>query len=519
MQSDYVPELNLEGSPTIWRYMMSKAQVRIIMGPVGSGKSVGSCSEIMRLAMEQEPSPPWPLDRRDCAWQPGVRYVKAGVVRNTYGELKSTTLETWTDIFPEARCGPVVHSAPIEHHIKIPGELDLQVLFVSADRPKDVRKLLSLELTFLWFNEVREIEASVFRAASDRIGRYPSMKHHGVFATRDCIIGDTNPPDEDHWLYELENEAPENHEFFHQPPAVLKLDQKPPEVDFEYESRDLITAAGHQYIINPKAENLKNLKPGYYPSKLPGKTEAWIDVYYRSKYGVLEDGTPVIKRYTENLMMVPDLQVLPDRELLIGIDLGGGTLAPAAVIGQRHVNGAWLIHAEVVATDMGIDEFARQIKLTLDEIFEGRQIDRGWGDPAGNNRDEIYEVAVMQHMRDRGIPIYAAPTNNEQSRIDAIGAPMTRLIMGKPGFLIHRRCKVLRAGLGGKWRYKRLQVSGTDRYANKPEKNRWSHPCDGLGYLLSGGGEYRQLQGRGKHKTGLYSKPINGFKRFNPVTR
>lgn len=517
--NDYVPELNLEGSPTIWKYMSSDAWIRIIMGPVGSGKSVGSCSEIMRLAMMQEPSPVYPLDRNDCAWIPGVRYVKAGVVRNTYGELKSTTLETWTDIFPEARCGPVVHSAPIEHHIKIPGELDLQVLFVSADRPKDVRKLLSLELTFLWFNELREIEKSVFNAASDRVGRYPSMKHHGVFATRDCIIGDTNPPDEDHWLYELELEMPENHEFFHQPPAVLKLNEKPPEVDFKVDEKDIIRSAGHEYVLNPKAENSRNLKPGYYQSKIPGKTEAWIDVYYRSKYGVLEDGQPVIKAYNDNTMSFDNLPVLPERELLIGIDLGGGTLAPAAIIGQRHLSGAWLIHAEVVAENMGIDEFARQIKITLEEVFQGRQIDRGWGDPAGNNRDEIYTVAVIQHMRDRGIPIFPAPTNATQARIDATTAPMTRLIQGKPGFMVHKRCKILRAGLAGKWRYKRLQVAGSERYATTPEKNRWSHPCEGCGYLLTGGGEYRQLQGRDQRKKDSFSKPINGFKRFNPVTR
>lgn len=515
MKNDFVPELNLNGSPTIWKYMMSKARVRIIVGPVGSGKSVGSCSEIMRLAMEQEPSPDIP----GCGWEPGVRYVKAGVVRNTYGELKSTTLETWTDIFPEARCGAVVHSAPIEHHIKIPGELDLQVLFVSCDRPKDVRKLLSLELTFLWFNELREIEQAVFNAAGDRVGRYPSKKHHGVFATRDCIIGDTNPPDEDHWLYELELEAPENHEFFHQPPAVLQLDTKPPEVDFEYQERDVIQAAGNRYILNPKAENVANLKPGYYQSKLPGKTPAWINIYYRAKYGYVEDGSPVIKKYDDSLMMMPDLPILDDRELLIGMDIGGGTLAPAAVIGQRHNSGAWLILAEVVCNDMGLENFSRQIHLTLDELFNGRPIDKGWGDPAGKDRDPLYETTILQHMRNKNIPVQAAPTNAEQARIDAIGAPMERLIMGKPGFLIHKRCKVLRAGLQGKWRYKRLQVAGSERYATKPEKNKYSHPCDALGYLLCGGGEFRQLKGRTNRTQERFSKPINGFKRFNPVTR
>lgn len=97
-------------------------------------------------------------------------------------------------------------------------------MFVSADRPKDVRKLLSLELSFLWFNEFREIERAIFTAAGDRIGRYPSIKNHGVFATRDCMIADTNPPDEDSWIYDLEMEAPEGFEFFaNHPPYSRRM--------------------------------------------------------------------------------------------------------------------------------------------------------------------------------------------------------------------------------------------------------------------------------------------------------
>jgi len=33
--------LDLSESPTVWRFMQSEAFVRIIIGPVGSGKSTG----------------------------------------------------------------------------------------------------------------------------------------------------------------------------------------------------------------------------------------------------------------------------------------------------------------------------------------------------------------------------------------------------------------------------------------------------------------------------------------------
>ena len=36
-------------------------------------------------------------------------------------------------------------------------DLDLEVIFLALDRPEDVKKLLSLELTGIWINEAREI--------------------------------------------------------------------------------------------------------------------------------------------------------------------------------------------------------------------------------------------------------------------------------------------------------------------------------------------------------------------------
>nr|AKH47363.1 hypothetical protein DVVG_00034 [uncultured marine virus] len=438
---------------------------------------------LMDLALKQEPSP-----------EDGIRYSKAGIIRNTYAELKTTTLETWKDFFPEESCGAVVHGAPITHHIKIPGFLDFMVLFVSADRPKDVKKLLSLELSFLWFNEFREIERPIFTAGTDRIGRYPSLKHHGVFATRDCVICDTNPPDEESWQYDLELESPEGHEFFHQPPAIWPVDEIPEGI--EYNPKDLIETGGRQYLANPHAENKPNLKPGYYESKVPGKTHDWIRVYYQSKYGYVADGKPVIPNYDDTTMSREDLPILQDQPLLVGIDIGGGTLSPAAIIGQRHPRGVWMIHAEVVPGEMGLERFSDAINYTLATIFDNRKIDKGWGDPAGRNRDPLFEVAILQHMRNKGIPIWEAPTNAIKARIEAITAPMGRYIDGQPGFLIHKRCKKLRSGLAAKWKYKKIQVVGPERFAATPDKNEYSHPCDGLGYLLLGGGENQQMRGR-----------------------
>ena len=52
---------------------------------------------------------------------------------------------------------------------------------------------------------------------------------------------------------------------------------------------------------------------------------------------------------------------------------------------------------------------------------------------------------------------------------------------------------VLVAGMGGQYAYPKLQVSGGARYADLPMKNRYSHVCDALQYMVLGGGEGRML--------------------------
>jgi hypothetical protein len=488
----YHKTLNFAGSPTVWDMINDPSFIRVIRGAVGSGKSTGMCAEIMRLAMCQEPA------------ADGWRYCKAGVVRNTYGELMTTTLATWRSIYPEEVFGPVRHGAPITHHIRIPGDngnpgIDLLVEFMALDRVKDVKKLLSWEGSVIWFNELREVAKQIFDAATARVGRYPSKAQRGVNCTRAAILGDTNPPDEDHWLYALERDDPEGFAFFDQPPAVLELH----EVDWDYRPADVIEAAGTHYVVNPDAENLDNLPEGYYRRMLPGKDLEWIAVYAQGRYGFVADGKPVVPEYRDDLMARDDLPVLEDRPLLMGIDIGGGTLAPAAIVGQLHERGIWLIHLEVCALDMGLERFSTQVVQDVATTFPNRNIDRAWADPAGNQRDPLFEQTIIDHMRhSAGIPTFAAPTNDIRSRITAWRTPMGRLIDGQPGVLLNRQhCRTLRAGLSGRWRYRRMQISGTERFSEKPEKNDYSHPCDAGGYLLLGGGEFRSMKGRDKSMT------------------
>ena len=141
-------------------FMKDETFFRGIRGPVGSGKSVGCCVEVFRRALQQKKAPD------------GIRKSRWAIIRNTNPQLRTTTIKTWLDWFPETDWGKFTWSVPYTHHIK-KGDIDLEVIFLALDRPEDVKKLLSLELTGIWINEAREIPKSIIDACTMRVGRYP----------------------------------------------------------------------------------------------------------------------------------------------------------------------------------------------------------------------------------------------------------------------------------------------------------------------------------------------------------
>ena len=163
---------------TAKNFMLSNKFVRGLRGPVGSGKSVACCIEIFRRAAEQEPG------------KDGIRRTKWAVIRNTNPELRTTTIATWLQWFPEDQWGNFRWSPPFTHKIR-KGDIDLEVLFLPLDTPDDVKKLLSLELTGVWINEAREVPKAIVDGATSRVGRFPSKKD-GASPTWNGVIMDTN---------------------------------------------------------------------------------------------------------------------------------------------------------------------------------------------------------------------------------------------------------------------------------------------------------------------------------------
>jgi hypothetical protein len=139
---------------------------------------------------------------------------------------------------------------------------------------------------------------------------------------------------------------------------------------------------------------------------------------------------------------------------------------------------------------MGLERFTEALEQYLSEEFAGIPISAMWGDPATEQRDQVYEFKVRECFTAHGWPFRSAPTQDVATRVDAIRNPCTRLVAGKPGLLVNtRRAPRVHKALSGAWFYRRVQVTGVERFEQKPCKNEFSHPAEALGYLLCGGGE------------------------------
>lgn len=540
--------LNFDRSPTVQKFHESPAFVRGLMGPVGSGKSVGCCFELFHIACTQ-----WPNNQ-------GVRKSRFIVVRNTSPQLETTTIKTWTEWFPEEVFGKISRKAPFTQMMKFRlsdgTQVESEVIFLALDQPEDIKKLLSFECTAIWYNEAREIDKSLVDAGTGRVGRYPSKKdipdelirlqadaveefskqhncyytcdffHESIarrfygqdfenaamskdefdkkirdvlaqkgisWPTRACIIMDTNPPNDDHWWFDYA----ENDGWRRDPESGMMRDLESLPVTDRWA---FFRQPGGR---TPQAENLQNLSPGYYQRQMLGKDADYIRVMIDGDYGMLQAGQPVYKASFNKELHVNNDVIGIDRRAItyIGVDSSGRN--PSAVFGQWNDDRTQLrIVRELVCQDMGAEIFAQMLKRVLNEEFaEGDK--KAWGDPAGTYKSNSDERTYFDIVRkNAGLTLLPAPVLRIQPRIESVRGMFMRLTYGgRPAIIISPNCKVLISGLSGGYKFRQLKVSGEARYHEEPEKNRYSDVQDALQYLVCGLGEYKNLTGRGNHAT------------------
>lgn len=435
--------LDISYTPTATgaKFMASDSRMRVLMGPVGSGKSVTCCFEIIRRAGQQKPS------------ANGIRKSRCIVVRETVRQLVDTTIKTFTDWFPPGVCGHYMRTTKT-YFFKV-GDVECEIMFRALDDADDVANLNSLEATFAWVNESRDIHPDILDALSKRVGRFPSAKDGGP--SWFGIFMDTNPPTMDTWHYYM----------------MEQLDPKDGASPNDNGWDVFKQPSGR----SPYAENIENLPEGYYDTQ--GRSEEYIRVFIDGEYGLSLAGTPVFKYFRPDYHMSRGpLRPFSNgtRPVIVGMDLG---LTPAAVIGQQDPRGRALVMAEAVSFDMGIQRFVRTVlKPLLFERFSGAPV-IVVVDPAGVQRAQTDERSAVDIIKAEGFRVMPARTNSITARIAAVDDYLMRQVDGDPAFLVDPRCTRLKAAMMGGYRFKK-NGEGLEKGG---DAGKHSHIGDAISYL------------------------------------
>ena len=446
--------------------MRSKAFVRFILGPVGSGKTTGVMFEVFRRACEQVPGPD------------GIRRTRFVIVRNTLSQLKQTVLK---DV--EAWFGRFAYFKASENVIQIRiDDVWSDWYLIPLDDPTNQQRLLSLQLTGAWINEFIEVDPDLIPAIAGRCGRYPSAAQGG--ASWFGIVGDSNMPNAgSRWHEQLDINVPEGWEVFIQPGGL-----DPDAENLNYLTQ---TAATLKLPLN----HPERLDQGrHYYKRLVNQPPGWVKRYVHAQYGDDPDGTAVFRESFNKDFHVSTERLIPSHglPLIIGQDFGRN---PCALICQENHRGQLLVLEEIISENMGLELHVEQHlrpALNRDEAYQNKRVIIV-GDPsgiAGNTLTEQNCFDFLEHTA--GFNAYPAPTNLIDARLRAVEALLTRNIGGRPRLIIDgHKCPRLVQALHTKYIFAKRKDGETRSIPEK--KHPWSDLCDALQYVaLCVDGNYQE---------------------------
>lgn len=523
--ADFVDYLDTEReaaiSESVIKYAASKhavpfhedrhSKVKALMSCVGSGKSTACIMELLRLAALQTPD------------AHGIRWSRVAIIRATYGQLESTTLNTWQTWVPESVCS-IIRSPRIRGHIRQTLSdgtiMDMDVRFMAIDDAKWLSNLQGLELTFFWINEFAELTdpEAVFKVAMSRLNRYPS-KHIARTRWSGGLL-DYNPPPIQSYPYELfetkqvmqelddGRKVPRFKLYKYPPPLLIDRDENDPD--------DLTLA---YFRDNPEADYAFFQDAGFDYWRNLAESFADDDNYIRrmvlGDYTLSASGKPIFTAFNARVhvgITVPDIT----QRLLIGMD---GGLMPALVLGQI-VRGQLQIHEELVIDDIDTEKLLDDHLIPLlNTKYNGFQVQISI-DPGNNSRNSVNKMQATMIMNNRKLDSGATVPvgwNKIKPRHDAVNWFLRR----RDGLLINRdACPQLIAALAGNYRWA-LPKGGKLSSHLHPVKDRAADIADALQYLgLSlrighmAADDYEFIDGVPRERTQTRAADINDGKGF-----
>ena len=458
----------------------STADTRMVMGPVGSGKSTMMINELIMLAMLQTPDK-W--NQRTTKWL---------IVRETYPQLRNTVFESFKMwLRPNGTTVRYTESAPMRirwtDKLADGTQLNAEFIFLAVKDPSDYENIKSFEITGAFINEAGAMDKDVISVVNSRIGRFPppvDAVDPDNPITQTALLIDSNPPDESGWMADIFKNVPKHWEAWQQPAAILPCNE---------------SETG--WKLNPNGENFGYLGVGpekYYIDKTGGMTREQIRVLFEGKFGVTSHGKAVYRRQYQDDIHISSskLKAIVGLPLYLGWDFGKG--GEAVTIAQVTKTGQLRVLDSLVAENIGLHDFAtNMVKPHLEKYYPRKDFPHSKiisvGDPSGVSshglsRDTLNYFDVLNSSKDGVFGDWfttkPAKSNHIELRLNAVRHFLTTNTGGgAPAFQLNRACGNLRRGFNAGYAYKRMMVTGDARYTDKPDKNSFSHPHDSLQYI------------------------------------
>ena len=488
--------------PTMVGFHRSDAEMRCLVGPVGSGKTTAAIMEVGLLLP------------RHLARTYGITETRWVIVRKTYRELMDTTFASVQDWLPFGEW----HAAKMTMVLNYPPSIDcnyplrVELVFRSCNRPEDMEKFKSLEVTGYWIEESIEVHEEIKRMLKTRIGRYPqrSSVRFGIETT--------NPCDVEHQIYWEHNWVPTGPDWATY--RTTRINNAVRDGISKAEAEKIYPVVANPDLLekdmygrftpftvpgphpNPKKkptgkylgwwqpphENDANLRPGYYEALMEdyGNNPEWLNVYVYGKPGIRVLGRVVYANFSQTRHVYHGPSDDPflhsnGTPLYFGWDNSGNS--PACVVAQFRAPLQIQILAEFYADREGIVDFVKKVQSELEEMFPGYIEGTHYGDPAGGARYSKGDGGMTSNAQlmyeEFGIVVHNSE-QNLQPRIQSVDQMLAR----NDGMLIDPRCTRLINGFIGGYVYPE-KVGVQNEFLQQPMKNSFSHVHDGLQYLCA----------------------------------
>lgn len=452
--SDVITRTLNSPGPISDAFLLSRAFIKIIIGPVGSAKTMTALRALRRVATRQ----------RGYRRPDGVmmRRARVGVIRETYPNVEKNTLPSWFRIHPEGE-GKFTWKAPFTHRLMLildedpvtgraTDVCDFEIEFRAIGDRSVEEACRGWEINAVMIDEADLQPADLLAFLSGRVGRFSELDPSTVVDPQ--IILSLNAPYMDNWIYGLAIEK-----------NLGDLDDELREILVDRELIEVFIQPGGR---EPDAENVHNLPKGYYALQAAANKHRpdYVARMIDNKFVPMQHGQPVNPQFDFRNHVRP-LEWERRRPLIVGVDQG---LFAAAVAIQRTPMGGLRTFREAVMfredgktlAKIGPTAAGQMVRTMIADNFPELDPDllRVLADPAAWAADDRADAEmdwVRAFSKGLGHKVHKAKSNKPTLRNEAIWRSMGQV----DGYAVDPACKHLIRGHLGGYHYRKAEIAGS----------------------------------------------------------